>query len=282
MSRSLNFPDKYHIIWLDKHIGDPEFCLPLKRAFFTHVDPESGDTVSLSDKDIGHSIQCNSEISANFDNFHFTFRAFVDETSCLNYIDGIQNHRILFIASSLLGQPAVEILLRRYPHSFINSKTNQPYSSIYIFCTDISKASEWAFSYLEYVKIFDFESDLLARMTRDLGEEFLDHGQQLMEANEYESAIERLSWAKSLFIRYDKLILLSESKRADQATEASTTTEQRRVSNPPSTPIKQSRPSQKSIHIDQLLNIAEERMKQQSENNSDQVSKVRDRTFDPI
>ncbi|CAF1132055.1 unnamed protein product [Rotaria sp. Silwood1] len=40
-------------------------------------------------------------------------------------------------------------------------------------------------------------------MTRDLGSEFLQHGQALLEANKNRAAIERLSWSKSLFIRHD-------------------------------------------------------------------------------
>jgi hypothetical protein len=249
MSRTLYFPDKYYIIWLDKHIGDPQFCLQLKRAFFTHADPESGE-VSLSDKDIDRFIQSDFGFFVNFDSFHFIFKAFVDEASCLKYIDKIQNHRILFIASSTLGQSAVEKLLEKYRHSFTNSNTNKPYNSIYIFCTDILKAAGWAFSYVEYVQIFDFENDLLARMTRDLGEEFLDHGQQLIQANQYESAIERLSWAKSLFIRYDNLMFSSDLEHIEKITEPDTSTERRRVRNPPSISIKQPRQSEKLMQID--------------------------------
>jgi hypothetical protein len=267
MSRSLIFPDKYHIVWLDAHIGDPQFCVQLKRAFFTHVDPESGDTVSLSDQDIDRYIHSNSEISTKFDNFHFTLKAFTDETPCLQYIEEIQNDRILFIASSRLGQPAVEVLLKRYRHSFTNKNTNEPYNSIYIFCSNIRAATKWACDYYEYVHIFNFEQELLTRMIRDLGEEFLDQGKQLMEANQYESAVERLCWAKSLFTRYDQLIFLSETKQADQNTKTNTAMPERS--------------SQKSIDIDELLNLAEEQLKQQTENNTDQASRMRSEHIDP-
>jgi hypothetical protein len=276
MSGSLNFPKEYYIVWLDQHIGNPELCLQLKRGFFTHVDPESDATVSLSDKDISRAIQCNSEIPISFDNFHFTFRAFIDEAPCLDYIGEIQNHRIVFISSSTLGESTVGKLLEQYPQSFINSNTKKPYGSIYIFCTDTFRASQGGFPYREYVKTFDFDGDLLMQMIRDLGEEFLEQGQQLMEANQYESAVERLSWAKSLFIRYDDLSFTSEPEKIQQVTEANTTTEQKRVQNPPSVSSKQPRPSAKSIQIDKLLDIAEKRTKQQSENDSDQVSKTGD------
>jgi hypothetical protein len=263
MSESLTFPNKYYIVWLDAHIGDPNFYVQLKRAFFTHVDPESGNEVSLSDTDIDRFIHSPSEIPVNFDSFHFTLRAFKNEADCLKYIDEIQNHRILFIASSTLGQSAVKQLIERYSHSFTNTKTNEPYDSIYIFCTDMKKASEWAAEYYEYVKIFDFEADLLTRLTRDLGEEFFKQGGELLKANQNESAVERLSWARSLFIRHDNLKFLSEPQKTQEQTKASTSA---KSSN------QKPKLSPKLQDIDRLLTIAEERLKQQQEIHSDEVS----------
>jgi hypothetical protein len=263
MSKLLTFPNKYYIVWLDGHIGDPNFCIQLKRAFFTHVDPESGKEVTLSDKDIDRFIHCQSEIPVNFDSFHCTLKAFTDVAACLKYINDIQNHRILFIASSRLGESAVKQLIERYSHSFTNTKTNEPYDSIYIFCTDIAKASEWAAPYYEYVKIFDFEADLLTRITRDLGEEFFKQGEELLQANQNESAIERLSWAKSLFIRHDNLKFPSGLQKKQEQTNASTSAESSK---------QKSKPSPKLQEIDRLLTIAEERVKQQQEKDSDEVS----------
>jgi hypothetical protein len=274
MSQTFPFPDKYYIVWLDKHIGEPGFCVQLKRAFFTHVDPESGKEVCPSDKDIDRFIQCQSEIHVTFDSFHCTLKAFVEEAACLNYVDEIQDHRILFIASSTLGESAVEKLLKRYTRSFTNKRTGKAYDSIYIFCTDINRASEWAVSYCQYVKVFDFETDLLARMTKDVGEEFLEDGKQLLNANRNEEAVERLSWARSLFIRHEKLKFSSLPEEKQQPAEANASAEQERVSytQPPSN--QQPKPSKKLQEIDKLLETAEERVKQQSENYSDDVSKV--------
>jgi hypothetical protein len=273
MCESLLLPTEYHIVWLDAYIGESDFCVQLKRAFFTHIDPQSGNEVCLSDKDIDLSLQCQSEIPVTFDSFHFTLKAFVEEAACLKYIDEIQNHRILFIASSKLGQSAVTQLIERYSHSFTNIKTKEPYESIYIFCTDIATASKWAAPYYEYVKIFNFETDLLARITRDLGEEFLQQGQELLQANQDELAIERLSWAKSLFIRHEKLKFLSEPQKKQQQTDVSTSTEHKRVYETQVSSDQKPKPSPKLQEIDRLLTIAEERVKQQ-QNNSDEVSQV--------
>ena len=247
---AISFPDKYHIVWLDAHIGEPDFCLQLKRAFFTQVDPQSYQVVSPSDEDINHKIQFESEIPVTFDNFHFTLRAFVNEVACLKYIDRIQCDRIIFIASSTLGRSAVEQLLKNYSHSFTNTKTNQPYSSIYIFCADIDAACDWIRPYCEYVKVFDFETDLLARMTKDIGTEFLEHGQELLEACQAEAAIERFTWSRSLFIRHYILRLSCLSSGAQQSIA-----------------------SQKLQEVDKLLENAEKMIKQQQEMDTGDVSK---------
>ncbi|CAF2953705.1 unnamed protein product [Rotaria sp. Silwood2] len=164
----LVLPNKYHIVWLDAHIGEPDFCLQLKRTFFTHIDPESGQEIQMSDKDIDQIIQCQSEISVTFDSFHFTLKTFVNESA--------------------------------------------------------------------------------SRMTRDLGYEFLKHGQELLEANKNKAAIERLSWSKSLFIRHAKLRF----PRVSQS----------HIESPLD---QQPQPSEELKVIDQLLAIAEKQAKEQQE-----------------
>jgi hypothetical protein len=111
-------------------------------------------------------------------------------------------------------------------------------------------------------------------MTRDLGEEFLEQGQQLMEANQYESAVEHLSWAKSLSIHHDNLMFSNDLEQIEKIIEPDTSTERRRVWNPPSISIRQPRPSEKLMQIHQLSDIAEKQMKPQSRNDSDQVRKI--------
>lgn len=209
MSQSSIFPDRYHIVWLDAHIGNAGQCRQLKRAFFTHINPKSGQEVSLSDDDIDLGIQQQSEFSVSFDTFHFTLNTFVEEKACLEYIDKVQNHRILFIASSTLGESAVKQIIKQYPHLFMNKQTNEPYDSIYIFCSDLEKASEWADDYRDHVQLFNIEADLLQRMTRDLGEEFFKQGQQLLDIDDNKLAVKRLSWSRSLFMRHESLRLPS-------------------------------------------------------------------------
>ena len=90
MTQSLNFPVKYHVVWLDAHIGEADFCLQLKRAFFTNVDASNNNAVGLWDVEIDNKIIFESEIPIQFDSFHFTLDAFKVEEPCLKYIDEIK------------------------------------------------------------------------------------------------------------------------------------------------------------------------------------------------
>lgn len=255
---NLNLPEKYHVVWLDDHIGMREFCVQLKRAFFTQIDPSSGDEISMSDTDIDLAIQNDREIPLKFDNFHFTLSPFIEENACLEYIDEIKDDRILFITSNKLGESAVPKLLTQYPSTFTDQITKQPYTSVYLFCLNIEKAKEWAVEYVDYINIFDFETDLLARMTRDLGIEFLKHGKWLVDLNQNEAAVTRLSWSRTLFIRHHKLMLPVLCN-----TEAKSTSDE-----------KQSLISPMLQEIDQLIHLLEKRMQQEQEQEteSDHVS----------
>lgn len=203
MSDQYVFPAKYHVVWLDQHIGDPKFCVQLKRAFFTTIAANSEHVVSMNEKDLDYMMASESEMALTFENFHFTLQAFREADSCLRYIDSVKDDRVLVIASNHLGQSAVPTILEQYPNTFTNPITREPHSSVYIFCADMLKAASWAIDWADYVQIFTSEMDLLARITRDLGDEFLGQGENLLKAEKLELAVERLSWAKSLHIRHE-------------------------------------------------------------------------------
>ncbi|CAF1309591.1 unnamed protein product, partial [Didymodactylos carnosus] len=143
--------------------------------------------------------------------------------------------------------------------------TTEPYDSIYIFCTDTGKAAQWAAPHYEYVKIFSFEADLLTRLTKDLGEEFLNHGQELLAANQIDAADERLTWAKSLFIRHDKLKFIPQPTQSPAS--VSTDKQQEKICDFQPTSNQQGKPSEKLIEIDRLLAEVHERVKQRRQDN---------------
>jgi len=241
------FPAKYHVVWLDQHIGDPKFCVQLKRAFFTNIAANSEHVVSVNEKDLDYMMALESEMALTFENFHFTLQAFREADSCLRYIDSVKDDRVLVIASNHLGQSAVPTILERYPNTFTNPITREPHSSVYIFCQKMLKAVSWAVDWVEYVQIFTSELDLLARITRDLGDEFLDQGENLLKVEKLELAVERLSWAKSLHIRHEKYTNCAELKVASASSISS---------------VSSSRQSATIIKIDSLIEQAELRLKE--------------------
>jgi hypothetical protein len=78
---------------------------------------------------------------------------------------------------------------------------------VYIFCLHIEYHLEWGAEYIEYIQMFNSDSELLERMTRDIAEYFIELGRgiQLREANALKVALQRLNWAKKLWYQYDKM-----------------------------------------------------------------------------
>ena len=159
MTGSITLPDKYHIVWLDRQFDDPKEYISLKRAIFSHINPQTHQVIPLfkRDRDIGALTALKSEDPAAFKSDHFTLRTFTEVEPCVNYIEQVQNDRILLIASSSLGQRAVQDIMSRYSHSFVNKTNRVKNISIYIFCKNMEYASRWAMEYIEYISVFDNE-----------------------------------------------------------------------------------------------------------------------------
>lgn len=204
MSR-IKYPEKYQVLWCDQHIAKGTFCQTLREAFFHQTDPGQENPTDLSKENISHLIQQETEDSPVFEGCNIVFRAFRDENSCFQYIVENQDKRIILIISNSFGRLIVPKILTKYPQTFTNPHTNEPYSSIYIFCLDTSSAGEWAIDFVDYIKIFDFEKTLLEKLLLDLSEEFTAQAKTLLESNENDMAIERLNWSKTLLERHEKV-----------------------------------------------------------------------------
>jgi hypothetical protein len=73
-----------------------------------------------------------------------------------------------------------------------------------VFCSNIAIAKEWAINYMKYAEIFDFETTLLARLVRDLGNYFLVLAQKQYDCKTPAAiylAFNYRCWADTLFIR---------------------------------------------------------------------------------
>ncbi|CAF1291808.1 unnamed protein product [Adineta ricciae] len=195
-----------HIIfWLDQGIGLPTEYTHLKKAFGSNTDPRHETFTMLNDKDYDELLDSKEPVTVLFGGVQFLLQAFVDENSCLEAFEVNQNKRIFFITSGSLGQKAVPRIIESYRNVFTDPITNKPYHSVYIFCGIIDNHVDWAMEYYEYIQMFDFDRDLLQRMTHDIADYFFERGRRILEDIEPKDPLKYLYWAKRLYHRFDKL-----------------------------------------------------------------------------
>jgi hypothetical protein len=103
-----------------------------------------------------------------------------------------------------LARAVVPSILERFRQTFTDPVTNEPYASIYFLCCNIEKHLQWAVDYCEYIQMFTFDADLLARMVRDIAEYYLTRSKRLLGEDPPNNlaAYHRLNWAYELYQRY--------------------------------------------------------------------------------
>ncbi|CAF3149629.1 unnamed protein product [Rotaria socialis] len=193
------------IFWLDPAIANPAEYQHLKKAFGSNTDPRCENWTMLLDKDYDDLLASDIPSTIEFEGVIFLLQAFADEESCLAAFEKNQDKRIFFITSGLMGEKIVPKVVERYRHIFTDLITNTPYLSIYIFCHNTMYHGNWAVQYDDYVLIFDFDSDLLRRMTRDIAIYFRERGERMPKDNNIEGALKHLHWAKRLWYQYEKI-----------------------------------------------------------------------------
>ncbi|CAF4797708.1 unnamed protein product [Rotaria sp. Silwood1] len=193
------------IFWLDASIGNHKEYIHLKKAFASNTDPRHETWTMLNDKDYDKLLAATEAQEVKFEGVRFLLQAFTNEKDCLEAFEKNQDKRIFFISSGLLGMHIVPKIIERYRHIFTDLITNQPYLSIYLFCHDVEGHANWAIEYIDYILIFDFDADLLERMTLDISKYFIERGKRLQQDNDLDGALQRLHWAKILCHRHDKM-----------------------------------------------------------------------------
>ncbi|UJR20217.1 hypothetical protein I4U23_023348 [Adineta vaga] len=193
------------IFWLDLHIGDPTKYTHLKKAFGSNTDPRNETPTMLGDKDYDIMLAVGDAVSVVFEGVHFLLQAFTREEDCLAAFEANQDKRIFFITSGVLGKDVVPKIIERYRNVFTDRITDESYSSIYVFCHNIELQMNWALEYLKYVQIFDFDKDLLQRMTHDIADYFFERGRRILKDNDPVNALKHLHWAKRLYYQFEKM-----------------------------------------------------------------------------
>ncbi|CAF2791818.1 unnamed protein product [Rotaria sp. Silwood2] len=200
-------PEKpnHMIFWLDASIGSSAEYLHLKKAFASNTDPRYETWTMLTDRDYDNLLVATEAQEVKFKGVRFLLQAFTKVEDCLEAFEKNQDKRIFFITSGQLGRHIVPKIIQQYRHIFTDLITDQPYSSIYVFCHDFEGNANWAIEYIEYIQIFDFDADLLERMTLDISKYFIERGKRLRQDNNLEGALQRLRWAKKLCHQHDKI-----------------------------------------------------------------------------
>jgi hypothetical protein len=200
-------PEKpnHMIFWLDVTIGNPKEYVHLKKAFGSNTDPRCETWTMLTDEDYDTMLVTGDAVSVTFEGVEFLLQAFNNEDACLVAFEENQDKHIFFITSGSMGKSAVPKIMEKYRNIFTDPITDEPYRSVYVFCHNIEYHMEWGMNYLEYVQMFDFDSELLERMTRDIAEYFIERSGRLRQGNDLKGARQRLHWAKKLWHQYDKM-----------------------------------------------------------------------------
>jgi hypothetical protein len=191
---------KHIIIWLDIHIGKAGECQLLKKAFSSNLDPRTQIPTMLTDRDLDIILRSSEVVPIRFAGIPFHFLAFDDPYRCYEAFERHRDKHIYFITSGTMGEHVVPMLIQNHVQLFVDPITNTPYCSIYIFCGNIEYHSRWISDIYEYVQAFDHEADLLARMTRDVAEYFVQQGERQLEV-----ALRHYQWSKKVFDRYTKM-----------------------------------------------------------------------------
>ena len=217
------------VIWLDAGIGDHKKYHHLKDAFSSTADPTHPNPVPLVDADYDEILRTVGPRIVRFEGVTTLLAVFTDVDACIRCIQENQGKRIFFITSGSLGKLAVPMILPQFKNTFTDPVTNQPYRSIYVFCHHVESNSEWMIDYVDYIHAFDFDADVLARLTYDTAEYFRTAAIRLLAAHPSDdhSAYHRLSWAHQLYQRHEQLGDFSMRRKLEEVNQLLDTIQQR-------------------------------------------------------
>jgi hypothetical protein len=186
------------IIWLDQYIGLFESNIQLKSGVSEQADPEKILPTSPLDKNINQSIQFKNNMEQSFDKIPKNLKAFSEKDECLHCIGESldQNKKVFFITSGSMGKDIAPDIIKKY----------SSLQNIYVFCGYYKAHLEWVEDCLDQNIIcimYDFHTDLLARLLRDVAEYFISEGDKELNQNQQlaYSAISYFNWAKLLLER---------------------------------------------------------------------------------
>jgi hypothetical protein len=209
------------IVWVDQSIGTREDYNRLKAAFSSTADPNYFNPIRLIDKDDEAIDRTTRFEQVRFEGVEFLLAPFTNIEKCIVFLQENQGKRIFFITSGQMGRAAVPLIMKKCKHIFTDPVTDEPHTSIYVFCHSIEKNADWILEYPEYILPFTFDADLLVRMIRDIADYFVVESKRLLEVNppNYSAAYSRLNWAHTLYDRYRTMEKVSLKTEFDEVNE---------------------------------------------------------------
>ena len=175
----------YDIIWYDLHIGKKGECEAMKMDFIMKLIETAALPPSRYDPEIdGCAMQTRHHGPP--------ISYFDDEERLLQALEArTLLRKVYFITSGSLGKEIVpkigEAKLKVYEY--------------YIFCGKMMEYTEWAQECREdglRIKMFDFETDLLIRLARDISRELIKEGKQLLNSGHPQSALTYFKYARAI------------------------------------------------------------------------------------
>ncbi|CAF1151351.1 unnamed protein product [Adineta ricciae] len=187
----------YMIIWLDDHIGQRGQYELMKKAFSSNIDSRHQTTTDLTDEDYTFLIGAQNPTCIKFAEIPMLLLAFDNLVTCYDAFERNKDRHIYFITSGTLGKHIIPRLIENHAHLFKDPITQEPYSSIYIFCGNSAYHMDWLMDYVEHLQIFNHEKDLLARLTRDVAMNFIQQSEYFLK-----KALGRYKQSKKVLNRY--------------------------------------------------------------------------------
>lgn len=175
----------YDIIWYDAHIGKEEHCRKMKTDFIIKLVESAALPPTQRDSEINRAAMQTP-----------TYRqpiTFVDKED--DALDALRTatrlKKVYFITSGTLGVQIIPEILNE----------NILIYAYYIFCGQMSTYGEWGRECLAKklnIKMFDFETDLLIRLARDMSREFIKEGEKVLNLRHPHSAVKYFEYAYRL------------------------------------------------------------------------------------
>jgi tetratricopeptide (TPR) repeat protein len=165
------------IIWLDAYIGEDGHYHAFKRNFQTALQPAA----AVPPDALNVLIWALEQNAAPLLFAHTPAQA-------ATLIETHHDKQIIFISSASLGQHMIPFITAFYPnvHRF------------YFFCGDIKKYVEFGMNYTSCLQMFDFETDLLVRLARDISSDIIKQGEIYLQIQDAKNALKCFEHALTL------------------------------------------------------------------------------------